>query len=197
MTYLFDIGNVLLAFNFMPALEKLTGKNSKPNAIELLMKKKDDFESGRLSIEDFIITSRELLDYSGSDDQFIEIWNSIFTKISPTFELAKSLKEQGHRLILFSNISQLHAQYCFDTYELAEIFDHAVLSYEIEAIKPEDTYFTKAFEKFNIDPKDTIYIDDMPENIEAGIKHGLKSFHYDYRKHQDLLNWLETQTSHQ
>ncbi len=197
MTYLFDIGNVLLAFDFMPALQKLTGENSKLNAIPLLMKKKDELESGKLSATSFMVIARELLDYNGSDSQFIETWNSIFTKIPANFELAKSLKKKGHRLILFSNISSLHARHCLDKYQLDKIFDHAVFSYEIGAIKPADAYFTRAFEKFNIDPQQSIYIDDMLENITAGKKHGLKSFCYDYNKHQDLLTWLDDQTSNQ
>ena len=48
MTYLFDIGNVLLAFDFDPALNSLKGANHAPNAIEQIIHKKDAFEAGEI-----------------------------------------------------------------------------------------------------------------------------------------------------
>jgi len=193
MTYLFDIGNVLLSFDFEPALHSLMGEKSAPDAYDKLMVEKDVFESGLMTAEDYILFARKLLDYSGSDSNFIETWNSIFTKIPATFELAKTLKKQGHRLILFSNISPIHARHCLEEYQLMEIFDEAVLSYQVNAIKPHNDFFRRAFKKFKIIPEETIYIDDLAENIATGIEHGLKSFCYDYRKHHELLAWLDNQ----
>ena len=192
MTYLFDIGNVLLSFDFQPALNSLMGENPAHNAFDKLMLRKDDFESGDLSADEYVLLARDILDYHGPDSHFLDVWNSIFTKIPATFELAKSLKEQGHRLILFSNISPIHANYCKENYHLMSLFDAAAFSYQMKAIKPNDKFFTKAFEKFDIIPKDTIYIDDLPENIATGKRLGLQSFRYDSGKHHDLIAWLET-----
>lgn len=193
MTFLFDIGNVLLAFDFLPALNALKGKNAHPDAIEKIIALKDGFESGETSLEDYIKILRELLDFQGEESDLCAAWNSIFTEIPQTFQLASTLKSQGHRLILFSNINPIHAPYCVETHQLNDRFHHAVFSYEIGAIKPHDAFFTRAFETFQIIPEDTIYIDDLPANIAAGNRHGLRSFCYDYRRHDDLLNWLETQ----
>ena len=193
MTYLFDIGNVLLSFDFIPALNSLKGENPAPNAVDEIIHHKDAFEAGELLLPEYLILVRELLDYSGSDHDFFTTWNSIFTPIQETFKLAKTLKNQGHRLILFSNINPIHAPFCLKEYKLSEIFDHYVFSYEINAIKPNNAFFTRAFEKFQINPEDTIYIDDLPENIAAGKRFGLRSFCYDYNKHDELLLWLDSQ----
>lgn len=193
MTYLFDIGNVLLSFDFEPALTSLRGDNPASDAYEQLIVRKDDFEAGNISVEDYVLLARDLLDFRGTDEHFFTAWNSIFTRIPATFELAKRLKKEGHRLILFSNTSPIHAQYCMENYHLMEIFDEAVLSYEMNSIKPYDDFFTTAFERFNIIPEETIYIDDLPENIATGRRFGLKSFCYDYTKHDELLTWLEAE----
>ena len=191
MTYLFDLGNVLLAFDFIPALNSLKGENPEPDALEQIIQKKDAFESGKISLPDFITFLRKVLDYKGDDKDIITAWNSIFTKIPQTFELAKSLKKEGHRLIIFSNINPIHAPFCVKEFGLLEIFDHAVFSYEIGEIKPYDNFFVRAFDKFQIIAEDTIYIDDLPDNIAAGKRHGLLSFCYDYEKHNDLVTWLK------
>lgn len=194
MTYLFDIGNVLLAFDFLPALNSLKGENAAPNAIEKILEKKDPFEAGEIPLNDYTLILRELLDYQGSDTELFTAWNSIFTEIPATFKLAQSLKNKGHRLILFSNTNPIHGPYCLEKHQLLECFDHAVFSYEINAIKPHDDFFTRSFEKYQIIPEETIYIDDLPENIAAGKRHGLRSFCYNYRKHDALVSWMETQT---
>lgn len=193
MTFLFDIGNVLLAFDFLPALNSLKGENHHPNAVEKILAAKDNFESGETSLKDYIILIRRLLDFDGNEAELFAAWNSIFTQIPETFQLAHDLRSQGHRLILFSNINPIHAPHCIAEHKLLERFDHAVFSYEIGAVKPHDDFFTRAFEKFQIVPEETIYIDDLPENIAAGKRYGLNSFCYDYRQHGDLLQWLETQ----
>ncbi len=192
MTFLFDIGNVLLAFDFLPALNSLKGAKPDPDAIEKIISAKDGFEAGETPLDEYIILIRELLDFQGSEAELFTAWNSIFTAIPETFQLALTLKAQGHRLILFSNINPIHAPYCVEAHKLSERFDHAVFSYEIGAVKPCDDFFTRAFEKYQIIPEETIYIDDLPENIAAGKRHGLISFCYDYRKHDNLLSWLKT-----
>ena len=192
MTYLFDIGNVLLSFDFAPALKSITGPNADPNAFAKIIAEKDCFEAGQCSIPDYLKFVYPLLNYQGSDEDFFTAWNSIFTPILPTWELAKSLTEQGHRLILFSNTNAIHAPYCLEGYDVFQHFDHAVFSHEIEAIKPNEELFTRAFEKFQIIPEDTIYIDDLPDNIAMGKQLGLHSFCYDYNKHNELLEWLKS-----
>ncbi len=68
----------------------------------------------------------------------------------------------------------------------------AVFSNEIGAIKPHPDFFLRSFEKFNIDPSCSYYIDDLPENIEAGRSHGLHTHLYSADRHQDLLDWVAT-----
>lgn len=189
-TYLFDIGNVLLAFDFTPALSSLMGANPKPDALKQIIDRKDEFEAGRIDITPYIKWASELLDFRGSEEEFKQAWRNIFTPITPTWELAKKLKNDGHRLILYSNTNAIHAPHCLASYEVFELFDHAVFSHEIGAIKPHTDFFLRSFEKFNIDPAETFYIDDMPENIEAGRTHGLDSHLYSANRHSDLLDWI-------
>ncbi|MFC5050393.1 HAD-IA family hydrolase [Rubritalea spongiae] len=189
-TYLFDIGNVLLAFDFTPALNSLLGSKADPTALQQIITRKDQFEAGKVEITDYIQWASELLDFHGSEEDFKHAWCHIFTPIDATWALAKELKAQGNRLILYSNTNAIHAPFCLESYAIFEHFEHAVFSYEIGAIKPEDDFFLKSFEQFNIVPTDTFYIDDLPANIAAGKKHGLHTHLYSADKHQDLLDWI-------
>lgn len=191
-TYLFDIGNVLLSFDFKPALNSLLGPTPKPNALLYIIDRKDVFESGQIGVDDYIKWASQLLDFQGTDEDFKQAWRHIFTPIHATWELVEKLKADGHRLILYSNTNAIHAPHCLETYPVFEHFDHAVFSHEIGAIKPHPEFFLRSFEKFNINPALSYYIDDLPENIEAGRSHGLNSHLYSAGRHQDLLDWVAT-----
>lgn len=196
MTYLIDIGNVLLSFDFEPALKNITGPNADPQAFQKIMAAKDPFEAGKTQLIEYLNLAYPLLDFRGTDEEFAAAWRSIFTPIMPMWELIESLAQQSHRLILFSNTNEIHAPSIVKDYAVFKHFHHAVFSHEIKAIKPNNEFYTRAFEKFQIIPEETIYIDDLAENIEAGRAHGLKSFCYDYNNHQALLTWLKDNKLH-
>ncbi len=186
---------MLLAFDFIPPLSTLLGENPQPDALAQIIARKDEFESGKIETTPYIQWASELLDFHGEEEAFKAAWRDIFTPIEGTWELTKKLKADGHRLILYSNINAIHAPHCLETYNIFKHFDHAVFSHEIGAIKPQPEFFTRSFEKFNIEPSQTYYIDDMPKNIEAGKAHGLASFQYSPDKHNELLEWLSKEVA--
>jgi hypothetical protein len=59
MTFLFDIGKVLLDFHFEPSLASLlpSGTPDPERRLELLLERKDDFESGRIPRDHYIPVS--------------------------------------------------------------------------------------------------------------------------------------------
>ncbi len=186
-TILFDIGNVLLAFDFKPALAKITGPNASPNAFEQIIQAKDSFEAGKMEKANYIEWASNILDFSGNQQSFENAWTSIFTSIEPMWQLAAQLKQQGHRLILFSNTNCIHAPYCLDTYKGFDLFDGAVFSHELGEIKPNDNFYLRAIEMYQLTPEHTYYIDDLPANIQAGRKFGFTSFQYDSEEHESFL----------
>ena len=117
--------------------------------------------------------------FQGDEKEFCQAWQEIFTPIPATWELARSLKNQGHRLILFSNTNAIHIPYCYETYpELFELFDEAVLSFEVGAIKPEPAIYEYAICTYDLVPERTIYIDDLVPNIVAGRDFGFVTHQY-------------------
>ncbi len=192
MTYLFDIGKVLLDFDFNPALSTLQGPAATAEGFENIMEYKDAFESGQVPAEDYIAFASKHLDFSGSSEEFRRAWNAIFTPIPANWKLVEQLKAQGHRLILYSNTNSIHAPFITNHYSVFEHFDGQIFSHEVKSIKPNNTFYQASIEKYHLIPEQTIYIDDMPENIEAGKRFGFHSFQYDLHNHQDLLDWLAT-----
>ena len=64
------------------------------------------------------------------------------------------------------------------------------MSFEIGCMKPLHEFYAKACELYQLDPRETIYIDDLTANIDAGKNIGFHCHLYDHHNHQDLENFL-------
>lgn len=192
MTILFDIGNVLLRFDYKEALHALIPAELGDAAarLQLLDEKREDLESGRIRVEDFVEWSLQTLGTEANQDEFVAAWRSIFTAIPETWDLVEKLSAEGHRLILFSNINAIHHPWIFEAYPGFEKFHGAVMSYEIGVMKPHDGFYRWAIEHYELVPEETFYIDDLEANIETGRKWGFFCHQYDFLRHEKLLEDL-------
>lgn len=192
MTILFDIGNVLLRFDYKEALHALIPAEYGDAAkrLQLLDEKREDLESGRIAADDFVEWSLETLGTPASKEEFIAAWRSIFTPIAETWDLVDRLSAEGHRLILFSNINAIHHPWILEAYPGFEKFHGAVMSYQIGVMKPHDGFYRWATEHYQLVPEETFYIDDLAANIETGKKWGFHCHQYDERQHDALLNHI-------
>lgn len=192
MTFLFDIGKVLIDFDFESSLRRLLPADS-PDADERLAKmldRKDEFESGRIELEDYIPWALDILGPGIPRDAFIDAWRRIFTPNLPMWRTVEELHGSGHQLILFSNTNPIHCPWIFDEYEILRRFHAAVLSFETGSIKPHDSIYQHAIEAHGLIPRETLYIDDLSANISTGRRLGFRSFQYDLNDHPSFESWL-------
>lgn len=193
MTFLFDIGRVLLDFHYESSLatlfpEEVTDRESR---LERLLERKDDFEAGRVIEEEFIGWAIERLGSSVSPDLFRDAWRNIFTPNEPMWTVVERLHAEGHRLILFSNINSIHSPWIFTNFPRFSLFEGAVMSFEVGALKPEPAIYEHAILAYDLNPSETRYIDDLPANITTGKAMGMRVWQYDIRNHEAFEAWLE------
>lgn len=192
MTFLFDIGNVLLKLHFQRFHLAILGSENAPLPADLA-DLKDPYETGKLSDQEFVEQSLDILNHPLTSDEFVAAWKNIFSPNLPMWEVVHTLKKQGHRLILFSNTNAIHARSFLQTYQYFNLFDHHHFSHEVGTIKPLPEFYQSAVENYNLVPGETLYLDDLPENIATGKKFGFSSWQYDLNDHQACVAWLYTQ----
>jgi FMN phosphatase YigB (HAD superfamily) len=191
--FLFDIGNVLVRFDFSTAAVRFA-KLSTANADEVLERLssfKDELESGRISDDDFVRQSIERIGFRGTSEEFKLIWGDIFTENSPMVALVKELAGR-HPLYLFSNTSGLHKQWLFENFDVFQQFSGGVYSHEVRCMKPHDAFYQAAIEQYGLDPAQTFYIDDLPDNIATGQRLGFVCHRYSPDEHEALEDAVET-----
>lgn len=192
-TFLFDIGRVLLDFDFESSLARLIpGKISNPEErIQQALKQKDALETGLIDPASYANWALEILGSDATEEQFYQAWQQIFTINKPMWQCVRNLASKNHTLILISNINAIHCPWIFTTYPDFSYFKHKILSFEVGILKPELAIYQYAINTYQLDPASTIYIDDQPQNITSGKEQGFQCWQYALNDHQAFEIWLE------
>jgi FMN phosphatase YigB (HAD superfamily) len=185
---IFDYGNVIfnIDFNKVAQAWKDLGIH---NADEFYGHRKQDdvfnaLECGQISPEGFRDRIRELTHKPGLTDQQIDgAWNNIFVGIPPgNHELLLQLKSK-YRTFLLSNINAIHYDYVHDylkrEYEMddnSELFEKTYYSHLVGKRKPDAGIFEQVLQENQLDPAETLFIDDSPQHLETAKKLGLQTY---------------------
>lgn len=190
--FLFDIGNVLLRFDFAHALTRLQAHCAPIDEARLAVLEpiKREYESGRIDRGEFQRQMRVALSYTGSDAEFLAAWREIFTENEPMTAVVRQLHGR-YPLYLLSNTSDLHLEYVRESYPVFGWFEGGVYSHLARAFKPEREIYETVIRELPIEPASTLFIDDLPQNIAAARELGFQAWQYDWREHGAFVAELE------
>lgn len=102
-----------------------------------------------------------------------------FRPIRSTVELIKKLHKLGtYKLYILSNIDKETIDGLESSYkDLFNYFDGIVTSCYSQQLKPDVAIFEYLFTKYNVNPRESCFIDDQIENIKAAQELGMKTIH--------------------
>ena len=192
-TFLFDIGRVLLDFDFESSLARLipSGTDDVHERIRSVLHRKDELESGQIDPAGYADWALSILGSDATREQFYQAWQQIFTRNASMWHCVRQLAADNHNLILISNINAIHCPWIFTAYPEFALFEHKILSFEAGILKPELAIYQYAINTYRLNPAETIYIDDQPQNIAAGQQMGFLCWQYDLNHHQAFEAWLQ------
>jgi epoxide hydrolase-like predicted phosphatase len=179
---IFDFGMVISTFDvdrFLRNLTPYTGKSilELRHVLAAVKGIVVEYETGRLSTEEFIDRVFAATDLPLTRDQFRIAYNDIFTPITSTHDLIRRLKP-SYRLGLLSNTSEWHFEHAIKTVDVFRLFDAVTLSFEVKALKPAATIYQDMLSKLGVPAKECVYIDDIQENVEAARDLGMHALRY-------------------
>lgn len=105
---------------------------------------------------------------------FCERYQEIITGEMPGMrELLTQLKSEGFKLYGLTNwCSKVYTT--IDQYPIFKLLDGYVISSEEHLIKPEPAIYQCLFDRFQLNPEETLFADDRAENIEGGRALGMQ-----------------------
>jgi len=185
---IFDYGNVIFSLDFnkgQQAWKELGIEN--PNQFyshKLQDTLFDEFEKGAVTADEFRDNVREKVGLSQlTDEQINGAWNSLLLGIEPEkHELLLSLKPK-YRTFLLSNINAIHYDYIhqylktefgFDNND--HLFEKTYYSHLMGKRKPDVAIFKQVLDENNLNPAETLFIDDSPQHIAGAQKLGIQTY---------------------
>ena len=106
--------------------------------------------------------------------------------ITTNFEYIKTLKKQGYKLYLLTNITEDSYNYINDLININSIFDGGIYSYQEHIIKPDKRIYNLLIDKYNLKRSETIFFDDKDKNVISAINQGISS--YVFKSIEDIKN---------
>jgi len=179
---LFDLGKVLVNFNFETGVQALHAACSiSRNRLEEVLWDENwicRYERGEISTSEFHAYLRETADLGLDLPDFCETWSSVFLPgLLVSEDLLLALKRK-YPLILVSNTNELHIDFVRTNYRVLDYFDHHVLSYEVGSLKPDRKIFEYAIAVSGHEPEALFFTDDREENIVAARQLGMHAHQF-------------------
>jgi len=184
---IFDIGNVLLPFDYSRSAQRLIEKNNltAPPERSAIAAIQTLYETGAMSRVEFVRRIRTAFQDVGEESDFITIWEEIFEG-NPAINMLAERLAQRIPLYLLSNIGDIHHEYVFRTYPIFRLFRDGIFSYRARMLKPDPQIFDLAITQFGVNPARTLYLDDMPEHVASARSRGLFALQYDVARHAEI-----------
>ena len=142
-----------------------------------------DFEVGAISPEAFRTGLRKLTGLEVDDDTLDATWNEILCDYPPhRIQLLREIRT-NYRLYLLSNTNIIHYRHYTALFtgefghDFNDLFDDTFWSFRIGLRKPDPDPYLHILEKHELDPGETLFIDDSAQNIVAAEKLDIFALH--------------------
>lgn len=141
----------------------------------------ENLETGKIKPVDFYDAFRRETKLSTDDAVIIEAWNALigeFPKERMDFIKSLSLK---YTIFLLSNTNIIHYEafikkfFDENNYDFNTLFSTAYYSHEMNLRKPYAEAFNYVLEKENLNPAETLFIDDTKMNTDAAEALGMQT----------------------
>lgn len=176
-TVIFDLGNVILPFDFKRGYAAMQPHCRYPaeeipkriSTTDLVRR----FESGQVPPRDFVRELSVLLELNVEYEEFCRIWSSIFLPDTLVPESLLAALKKRYRLLLLSNTNAIHFEMVRQSYPLLRHMDAYILSHEVGALKPSPLMYQEAIARAGCRPQECFFTDDIPAYVEGARQIGI------------------------
>ena len=184
---IFDLGGIFLNLDFsltekafaslgVSKFDSLFNQHYSSNLFKLL-------ETGQVTPEEFHKSFVQQTGVHLTFEQVKEAWNALLLDFP--IQRIQWLKSIGKRFntFLFSNTNQFHHDAFTQSFrevmkeDFESYFIKAYYSHQIKLRKPEPESYLYIINEQNLNPKETLFIDDTLKNIEGASSVGLQTIH--------------------
>ena len=175
----FDMGKVFIHFDWERTYEAFVNviKADPQSVKDAFAAVYFPYECGQISTNDVIDHLNNTLDAQLTHSVFAKLWTITLDEDKEMTQLLQSLRKQLP-LYLLSNINEVSFGYVQDKFNVAQHFEELVLSYKVGHLKPASEIYHEVLNRSKLPAQNCLFIDDMPENIEAAQSLGMHGIQF-------------------
>ena len=193
-TVIFDIGRVMMGFEWMPFVNGLWGTEKAARITDAIWKEGRWNELDRGEPEDKVLQS-----FIDADPELEKEIRETFARVGESMTRKdyaipwiKEVKELGYQVLFLSNYSYYLRALKPEVLDFVPVMDGGIFSCNVHLTKPEREIYQKICEMYSLIPEECLFIDDNKDNIKAAEEFGMntvlfKDFETSYPQVMSLL----------
>ena len=135
------------------------------------------YESGRVDTNFVLAEINRVANLQMTEAEFHTLWNATFRE-NPEMAALMQVLKKDRPLYLLSNTNDSHYNFLVREYDVARHFEELILSYLVGSSKPEEAIYQEVLKRSGFPAEECLFIDDLPANIEAAQKLGMKTIQF-------------------
>jgi len=185
---IFDFGGVLLDIDMQRSFDAIGQLLGKSLDIQHLPEEESNLiqslETGKISAESFIWHIQQKMKNPGEGIEIIRAWNAMLIGWNPErFQFLINLKNK-YRTFLLSNTNSIHLNWVYqdlkNNHQITDFdvqfFEKTYYSHLIGMRKPNAEIYEFVIKDASLNPSETMFIDDHPDNIRMAESLGIHVF---------------------
>lgn len=181
-TIVFDIGNVLISWDWREMLRSMQLPEEEINALGCAVFQHEDWnEMDRGVLTEDEILKRFQKRVPQYADELKDILYGIYRRIPTccyTASWITELKEKGYRVYYLSNYGGFTRELSRDALSFTELMDGGLFSYEVQMLKPNRWIFAEFCRRFDVKPEEAVFLDDNAANVAAAKEMGFSAIRF-------------------
>lgn len=184
---IFDLGGVIINLNIQKTISEFNTLS--PKAFESIYTQLqqtelfDLFDKGKISESHFFSQLQKEINTTATLPQLTNAWNAMLLDFPKhRLDLLLNLKSK-YRLFLLSNTNETHItefeKTLYQTHNhknLEPFFEKVYYSCRMNMRKPDTEIFEYVLNENELNPHETIFIDDTKQHVEGALKTGIKAY---------------------
>lgn len=118
-------------------------------------------------------------EYEVMIDAYWHNWLDMFEgPIHETVDILMDIKRRGYPVYALSNWNDIKWPIAMQEFPFLRLFDGRIVSGEVKIAKPDPHIYQLLLDTYKLNPRESLFIDDRPENVEAARKLGIEAVQF-------------------
>lgn len=183
----FDIGNVLTRWDPILIVGRVFGTDRATESFVRSVFPGDNIwiplNLGRITAKQAMQLYQDKLGLKSEETD--ELWQQVLDTQDPvpgSLELMQQAKAAGYGIYALSDNVHEIVDHLKSNHDFWPLFDGAVISAEVDLLKPDPEIYRHLLSLHGLIAEETIFMDDMPKNVEGAQSVGMRSFQFSSAK---------------